>query len=545
MALGDKLRALLRRRNEPKTIISMHRERQVAVFSILLFMLLGLPLWWTTTRVYRADLPADSINRFAPGQTLAIPVVFYVDTDASLSAADTQSIEQKVQSLVDSQRQQFAAGEWRTRYQAMVRTGAAPKTPGHYTIQLQTGSNATTVDMGPDRSMAIAVPQATQAKGALIEAISAIVSGEERSVRGLAPKRAALKYAPEYAVTLTLLNEDPVGGAAVDWDVEQAVRAYLQPLVDELRPLTRLSISSQVLHHAGPPPVTPHRAHSVTYLTSDMLPHFINSPSWNFASIDPSSPMLNFVLFVPALASQPMRIYNEQDIRRLDKGGSPPGKSAFVVSQWGGVSIANLPQATRPGDKVVLSSADLQQHMGYFISQLRRLIGIHGEAPKPGTSMSQVHVHPATKTGISGWEYDALMRRWLVHNRQTAITTLQSLVRLVDSLQSMVVMDEIKTQVDQALHSLYAVDQALNLTSNLDYSRAFASAASAAAFAESAFFDPSMVSMLYFPDQHKYAIYMPFFLPVAMPLLAAVKKIVAERKRTRAARAAKEPAKTE
>jgi len=40
--------------------------------------------------------------------------------------------------------------------------------------------------------------------------------------------------------------------------------------------------------------------------------------------------------------------------------------------------------------------------------------------------------------------------------------------------------------------------------------------------AESAFFDPTMVSMLYFPDEHKYAIYMPLFVPISVPLLVAL-----------------------
>lgn len=40
--------------------------------------------------------------------------------------------------------------------------------------------------------------------------------------------------------------------------------------------------------------------------------------------------------------------------------------------------------------------------------------------------------------------------------------------------------------------------------------------------AEKAFFDPSMVPLMYFPDEHKYAVYMPFFVPAAVPLLSAI-----------------------
>ena len=42
--------------------------------------------------------------------------------------------------------------------------------------------------------------------------------------------------------------------------------------------------------------------------------------------------------------------------------------------------------------------------------------------------------------------------------------------------------------------------------------------------AEKAFFDPNMVSMLYFPAEHLLAIYMPFFVPIAVPMMTALYK---------------------
>jgi phosphatidylinositol glycan class S len=47
-------------------------------------------------------------------------------------------------------------------------------------------------------------------------------------------------------------------------------------------------------------------------------------------------------------------------------------------------------------------------------------------------------------------------------------------------------------------------------------------ASQAITFAEKAFFDKTMVSLLYFPLEHIYAMYMPFFVPVAIPLFSAV-----------------------
>ena len=56
-------------------------------------------------------------------------------------------------------------------------------------------------------------------------------------------------------------------------------------------------------------------------------------------------------------------------------------------------------------------------------------------------------------------------------------------------------------------------------------------------YAEKAFFDDKMVSMLYFPDEHKYAIYTPLFGPLALPLLMALlKELQGMFKRWKAAR---------
>ncbi|KAJ2654425.1 GPI transamidase component [Coemansia sp. RSA 1200] len=570
--LGNRLRALLgltRTPDSDKQVISTHNERKVVVGSILVLLLIGLPLWWTTTRVYRAALPVAEINRYASTDVLHIPVFFHIDADSTLPSVAAADIEKAVRTMVKGTREPWGSGAWPVRYSTVVAHGKAPPdTPGHYSVRVARSGNGSAghsvVDVSPDRTVGITLPKAAQlsaqsVKQSVARVIAAIVSHEERAVHGGAQargerkprqglrsreSRGALKFAPHVSVTLTLLNENPVDGAQVDWEIENAVAEFLQPLVDALQPLTRLSVTSQVLHHAGPPPVTPIARNNATYLTPPMLSHFVNSPSWNLASVDPVAPMLNFILYVPALASQPVRILeSEKD------GADSVDTNAFSIPQWGGVAIANLPAHTRPGSKVVLSSRELQPHMGVFVAQLRSLLGIRSDTPLASSTVSadggssllergtSVRVQLASETGVSGWELDALMRQWTIQGRQTAITTLQSLVRLVDSLQNMVVMDAIKTQVDQSLSALSAIDSTPPATiAEYSATTSFASAATAAVLAETAFFDPSMVSMLYFPDQHKYAIYFPFFLPVAIPVLSAIKHLViASRRRRRKA----------
>jgi phosphatidylinositol glycan class S len=55
----------------------------------------------------------------------------------------------------------------------------------------------------------------------------------------------------------------------------------------------------------------------------------------------------------------------------------------------------------------------------------------------------------------------------------------------------------------------------------------------AISFAERAFFDPTMVSMLYFPAEHILAIYMPFFIPIAVPMISTLVKEIKQLKNRR------------
>ena len=50
--------------------------------------------------------------------------------------------------------------------------------------------------------------------------------------------------------------------------------------------------------------------------------------------------------------------------------------------------------------------------------------------------------------------------------------------------------------------------------------------------AETAFFDPSLLALLYFPDDQKYAIYVPYFVPVGLPILLSIKSMLQAFKKT-------------
>lgn len=81
-------------------------------------------------------------------------------------------------------------------------------------------------------------------------------------------------------------------------------------------------------------------------------------------------------------------------------------------------------------------------------------------------------------------------------------------------------------------HSKYCVKLTFSLLckayaklENGDLYQAFLQAKSALELSENAFFDPSVVAMLYFPEDHKYAIYTPLFFPISLPILVTSVKL--------------------
>lgn len=276
------------------------------------------------------------------------------------------------------------------------------------------------------------------------------------------------------------------------------------------------------------------------YFDPEQLPHFVNSADWNLASTISAHPTLNFLVYIPPL---------KERLWIHDSNGQRLRGNAFLIPRWGGVVIRNVPglkqqqQQQQQNQQVVhLDKQALKPAMATFVSQLRTLMGVQdAQTIKVRQDKQQwwlsyplkqeiilqipqkynVTFLPAPRTGITLMEKDALVRRRTAENIVNAASTLHSLAQLVEEIPNMVVLDHIGRLVRE---SLLALEHAREALQRGDYEQAVAQSIDAIDLAEKAFFDPTMVSMLYFPDEHKYAIYMPLFVPISVPLIMAVVK---------------------
>jgi len=324
-----------------------------------------------------------------------------------------------------------------------------------------------------------------------------------------------VSYSPRYRLAFTLLNEDAASGnAALSWDVHAAMTAQVSPLLQRLSVLHNFTVESQVQYH-GPLAFEPRSLQGDEYgLTPEDLTVFINSAGWTLSSSVSNDPVLHFVAFIPSSKHSPLRILGNDD--------RPTSSSAFILPQWGGVVICNLNPA---GVTQTLAGRPLDAVFATFRQQLSALLGVPELAP---------HVHARThgSAGVTDWQLDALVRRRAAENAAGAQETLQSIVRLVAQIEDMPVGEDVKGDVQGALAALDQTYSAASSSAN----EALTFASKAQSVASRAFFNPGMLALLYFPAEHKWAVYAPLFASVTAPLLASVIREVLAWKKERKAK---------
>uniref|UniRef100_A0A8C0IAS7 Phosphatidylinositol glycan anchor biosynthesis class S n=1 Tax=Bubo bubo TaxID=30461 RepID=A0A8C0IAS7_BUBBB len=326
--------------------------------------------------------------------------------------------------------------------------------------------------------------------------------------------RRHLKSSLGYEITFSLLNPDPKSHV-VDWDIEDAVNRYVQPVLDKLSLVANFSVDSQILYYAvlG---VTPRfdKESSSFLLSAHSLPHVINPVEARLGSSAASLyPVLNFLLYVPERSHSPLYIQ--------DKDGAPVSTNAFHSPRWGGIMVYNVEAPAPPQASLPLHvDVDMVRVMEVFLAQLRLLFGLSREELPPEFLLES----PGSE-GLADWELDRLLWAHTVENIATVSTTLTSLAQLLDKIGNIVIKDDVASEVYRAVASAQSAMAKL-ATGHLH--SAFQASKEAVTSSERAFFDPSLLHLLYFPDDQKFAIYIPLFLPMAVPILLSLAKIVRE-----------------
>lgn len=303
-------------------------------------------------------------------------------------------------------------------------------------------------------------------------------------------------YSPTYHLTFSLFTG---GGKPIEWDIGTALADHFTPLRTELSRVANLTIDTQVQYYSELAFELPNRiTENQIVLDHDHLSTFINFGEWSLTSIH-SYPTLHFILYIPSEDQSPMVVANSTS-------------NSFSIPQWGGVVIRDRPKSNR------LSSDDLLPVLETFSSQLLGLLGAPDSPKNPSIRI------------------DFLSRISTVRALKASSSSLGSLYRLSKSLANIAIPLPVLNGVDDTLDAIKTSLVALKMA---NWMEAIVKAGDAMMRSESAFFDKMMVQQMFFPDEHKVAIYLPLLGPVSVVMLMGVVRVFKEYKEDKLA-AAKE-----
>lgn len=311
----------------------------------------------------------------------------------------------------------------------------------------------------------------------------------ELAARLASRRTRSLKYAPTYHITISLFTPSAIPNS---WEIEAAIAQYLTPLLDSISVISNFTVDTQVQLFATLSP----SVHSPEYdadrglwtLREEDLSGFINAAEWPLSPSIGAGPTLNFVLYVPDQATSPLTVKGSQ-------------ASSWLVPQWGGVVILN-PQELNASVST-LSKEAIQPALLIFSHQLLSFLG----APETPPSLPL--------------QLQTLTRIQVASLLLSASSTMGSLANLTVALPSIAVPETVSSAVDNTLSHLRHTCDALK---DGRFKDALESARTAEAEAERGFFEKSMVGQVYFPDEHKVAVYLPLLGPVGVPLVMSALK---------------------
>ncbi|MFH4977265.1 hypothetical protein AB6A40_003974 [Gnathostoma spinigerum] len=162
-----------------------------------------------------------------------------------------------------------------------------------------------------------------------------------------------------------------------------------------------------------------------------------------------------------------------------------------VIASWGALITSKHNDSTSASSRL--------------IAALRALFGFDTDLP---------HGSKRSSSPISEWELERLKLHAYVDCLMNTVSSVHAMHDLVDQIDNVIIDDEIAGRINHAT--------SLTTSAVKEGYRNFAAACEGQLLAVKAREDPSLLKLLYFPSDQKFAVYMPLFLPVLIPICGSV-----------------------
>ncbi|CAG9859113.1 unnamed protein product [Phyllotreta striolata] len=223
-------------------------------------------------------------------------------------------------------------------------------------------------------------------------------------------------------------------------------------------------------------------------LSRDQLPHVITPLEAKLWSHMSPRPTINLLVYFQRCGDLPLYVFDEKNQR--------VSSNSFFSSRWGGVHVINPDEESC---KTGVFTPNLQSITSIFVTQLQKLFKIDNMLDPDDV-----------------YEFKVRKSTEMVESTRR---TLKSLAELLSEIKSIVISEDVGEKIRLAVIS---ADMAKEYLQNSYVDKGLELARVAFKNSEEAFGDPSLLSLLYFPEDQKYAVYIPLFLPIMIPVFMSL-----------------------
>ncbi|XP_001945270.2 GPI transamidase component PIG-S [Acyrthosiphon pisum] len=484
------------------------RNLSAAVYAFIL-LVIGIPLWWRMTEVQRHSLPYAQISQLG-----TMDVV--ISTDIFVYTKNPYVTEQIIEQI------------YTTFNSTMFSISAHPSTfinsDDHTLNKLEMvitplGSlqlvETTSVDdiiagigrniyFPPNTDIQLLMDslkrllQTDALSDSMISMLNPGNHSDDQQV--VTDRQRRVRPSSDYNVLLTVVNPEPEK-LHVSWKPEIPLNRYLQPLLDQLKLISNFSVQSQWLYLIDLVQKPP-KLNTTFVLDKNHAQYIITPLEKKLGSGVSRNPCIHFVVYVTPCSYIPLYFHENNQLT-----------TAMMSARWGGVQFLNANQMSC-NESVSFIPDDLSI-MTPIITQFHSLIGV------PNMS-NYISLMPLKSSTLRKWQLDSMYRLKIIEQYTNTRITLTSLSRLLGEISNIVIIEEVGKAVTESVEAATKVLQCIEkgkLEEALEYSKiAFETS-------EFAFTHPSLLALLYFPDDQKYAVYIPLFLPVMIPVLMSLKGV--------------------
>lgn len=487
---------------------TLQLRRVVAYSCAILYLIVGIPLWYKFTTIYRAPLPVNYIKHLHENLHadihMTVPVYLKSDTYKFPDICDAVQIE--VNALLNQSDPIHRRVDW--SLEVLPYDGEKVDDSKDYVVSLvldeftgftnSYGTKETVVFFDDEAVINNDLPFFV-AQALLEQPFSrefSEFSGDRSNSKETGSKTMAVGYDPNMHLSISLLTGD---GYPVSWAIEEVLSDYFTPLRELLSPLVNFTVDTSIEYFND---LNLQSLENIDNSSWSDLSHTLDLSELSSLNHYEEQVVLSLAIAFPRNATGPLPFIN----------GSGQNWQSFMVPQWGVIVLNKEPLP----ENAYLSREYLRSIFYKFSDELLELIGINDHSQRLNSPLSAI---------------DSFKRLAVIKNLEKSVDTLWSLVEMTNHLKQMSIPKEVLDSVKKALDIRFQIVEILNDPKQGDeksWNMAVRLSNDLVRICERAFFNKEMVQQTFFPQEHKVAVYLPLLGPLTVVTFTGLLKVTKE-----------------